>query len=153
MDKQINIFDLRFADLHFRSVGIIDRVSEKELISNPSEKQANCIRPPSVYIIRSAAIVEQAFGGIATRLWDDPFEWTLPEELGTKMKIREYLEDVERARKKAFSVFKNDLDLLKEIPAPAKLTSIFEVILGALARAENLQGRAISALSDHMNLI
>ena len=35
------------------------------------------------YILRSAAAVEQTFGGITTRLWDDPFEWTLPEALST----------------------------------------------------------------------
>jgi hypothetical protein len=28
-------------------------------------------------VLRSAAIVEQSFGGLTANLWDDPFEWTL----------------------------------------------------------------------------
>src|SRR3712207_7579473 len=33
------------------------------------------------HVLRSAAAVEQTFGGITVNLWDDPFEWTLPESL------------------------------------------------------------------------
>lgn len=52
------------------------------------------------YIIRSASVVEQAFGGITTRLWDDPYEWTLPEKLATSELIGQYLDDVDASRKR-----------------------------------------------------
>jgi len=96
------------------------------------------------YILRSAGAVEQTFGGITTRLWDDPFEWTLPEELSTVEKFTEYLAEVEETRKKGFAFFNSDEDLLRELPAPEKLKSIFEILLDALARAEHFQGRAFA---------
>jgi hypothetical protein len=37
--------------------------------------------PPDQYILRSAAAIEQMCGGLTANLWDDPFEWTLPETL------------------------------------------------------------------------
>jgi len=97
-------------------------------------------------LLCSAAAVEQAFGGITTRLWDDPFEWTLPEELSTTEKIRSYLNEVEETRKKGFRSFTSDADLMKRIPAPENLTPIFELLLQTLARAEHYQGRAFAIL-------
>ena len=94
--------------------------------------------------MRSAAAVEQTFGGIMTKLWDDPFEWTLPEELATGAKIAEYLAEVEATRRNGFAFFTSDDDLLKEIPAPEKLKSIAEILIETTARAEHFQGRAFS---------
>jgi hypothetical protein len=37
------------------------------------------LSPAAEQILRSARIVEQVSGGITANLWDDPFEWTLPE--------------------------------------------------------------------------
>src|SRR5438477_56537 len=42
-------------------------------------------------ILKSARIVEQTFGGITANLWDDPFEWTLPETHTTSQKLLAYL--------------------------------------------------------------
>jgi hypothetical protein len=42
-------------------------------------------------ILRSAAVIEQTFGGLTANLWDDPFEWTLPETLATPESIVAYL--------------------------------------------------------------
>lgn len=103
------------------------------------------------YILRSAGAVEQTFGGITTRLWDDPFEWTLPEELSTPTAVTEYLDEVERTRLTGFGFFTSDGDLRKQIPAPEKLRSIFDLLLETLARAEHYQGRAFAVfqmLSD-----
>jgi len=103
------------------------------------------------YVLRSAAKIEQTFGGITTRLWDDPFEWTLPEELSTTVLITEYLAEVERTRLKGFSLFKSDEDLRREMPAPEKLKTIFEILIETVARAEHFQGRAFAVfqmLSD-----
>jgi len=93
-------------------------------------------------ILRSAAAVEQTFGGIMTRLWDDPFEWTLPEELSTAEKIKEYIWEVEKTRVKGFAFLISDDELLKQIPAPECIKPIFEILIETLARAENLHGRA-----------
>ena len=52
-------------------------------------------RPPHVSIgenvLRSAAVLEQTFGGLTANLWDDPFEWTLPESLSTVELVNEYV--------------------------------------------------------------
>ena len=96
------------------------------------------------YVLRSAAAVEQTFGGIMTKLWDDPFEWTLPEALSTTTLITEYLHEVEQTRRKGFEFFTSDEDLRREMPAPEKLKSISRILLETLARAENFQGRAFA---------
>ena len=98
------------------------------------------------YILRSAAAVEQTFGGITTKLWDDPFEWTLPEKLSTTDLVRDYLNEVEATRQKGFAFFKSDADLNLQMPAPERLTSIFELLLNTVGRAEHFQGRASAVL-------
>jgi hypothetical protein len=94
------------------------------------------------HLLRSAAIVEQTFGGITTNLWDDPFEWTLPETLPTPEKVAAYLDEVEASRKHGFDHFLNDEDLFKEIMAPSGSTEILPLLLDTLARAAHHQGRA-----------
>src|SRR5499426_1553820 len=54
------------------------------------------------HLVRSACVVEQTFGGITANLWDDPFEWTLPETLPNAESINDYLISVEAVRKRAF---------------------------------------------------
>jgi hypothetical protein len=56
----------------------------------------------------------------------------------------EYLAEVEATRQKGFTLFATDEDLRREMPAPEKLKSIFEILLETLARAEHFQGRAFS---------
>ena len=41
-------------------------------------------------VLKCAAVVEQLFGGLTANLWDDPFEWTLPETLSTADLILDY---------------------------------------------------------------
>ena len=94
--------------------------------------------------MRSAGKVEQTFGGIMTRLWDDPFEWTLPEELSTVNLTLEYLAEVEETRRRGLSLMTTDEDLQREMPAPEKLKTIFEILLDTIARAEHFQGRAFA---------
>lgn len=96
------------------------------------------------FIVRSAAMVEQTFGGLTTRLWDDPFEWTLPEHLGTIAGVSEYLDEVEATRSRGFNLFLSDDDLLRELPAPVKVISIFELLTQTLAKANHFQGRAFA---------
>ena len=79
-----------------------------------------------------------------TRLWDDPFEWTLPEELSTARLMTDYLTEVEQTRLKGFTLFKSDEDLQREMPAPEKLKTIFEILLDTVSRCEHFQGRAFA---------
>ena len=91
------------------------------------------------------------FGGITTRLWDDPFEWTLPEKLSDRGSIIRYLDEVENTRAHGFGFFESDADLVKELPSPDKLRPLIEVLLETIARAEHYQGRAFAVfqmLSD-----
>jgi|SRR6185369_4354213 hypothetical protein len=96
-------------------------------------------------------MVEKTFGGITTRLWDDPFEWTLPEALSTTENVLGYLSEVEATRIAGFGFFKSDEDLSRRIPAPEVLRTLFDILLETLARAEHFQGRAFAVfqmLSD-----
>lgn len=146
MKLLINLFDRRFSDLHRRSCEIIAQIPPEKIYqplrpNNQHFASASC----GEYVLRSAGKVEQTFGGITAKLWDDPFEWTLPEELSTNEKILEYLAQVEATRLKGFAYFASDDDLRREIPAPETLRSIFDVLLETIAAAENFQGRARAA--------
>ncbi len=145
MKKLLNILDLQFQNLHKRSVNIINSIPNDKLFWQIAEK--NPLFPSDSCgenILRSAGVVEQTFGGITAQLWDDPFEWTLPETLSTNEKILEYLGEVEQTRRRGFRFFKSDEDLLKEIPAPENLTVIFHLLIETIAKAENFQGRAVA---------
>ena len=58
---------------------------------------------PGMLLIRSSAIIEQCFGGITTRLWDDPFEWTLAESFLRKEQVLDYFGDVEKVVAEGFA--------------------------------------------------
>ena len=145
MKTLIDVFDVQFLKLHRRSCDFIKLVPTKKLYWQPREKEALFpVNSCGEFILRSAAAVEQTFGGITTRLWDDPFEWTLPEALSTNDLILNYLNEAEETRRKGFTFFTSDEDLRREIPAPEKLKSIFQILLETTARAEHFQGRAFA---------
>jgi len=96
-------------------------------------------------------MVEKSLGGITTRLWDDPFEWTLPETLSTTENVLGYLSEVEETRLSGFGFLRSDEDLTRKIPAPETLRTLFDILLETLAFAEHFQGRAFAVfqmLSD-----
>ncbi len=98
-------------------------------------------------VLRSAALVEQLFGGLTANLWDDPFEWTLPETLSTPDLILEYLVEVDAARQRAFSCFVDDVDLLKYVTVPSgEPRYLLSLLLETLVRASNYRGRAIATV-------
>ena len=144
MKHFIEQFEWKYIGLHQRSCDIIKRTPTEKLFWKPVEVYS--VFSCGEYILRSAGKVEQTFGGIMTRLWDDPFEWTLPEELSTSEKILEYLSEVEQTRQNGFAFFNTDEDLKKELQAPEELKTLFEILLETLTNAENLQGRAFSIL-------
>lgn len=145
MKTLINLFDRQFALLHENTVLFVKKIPPEKLYWQPFETNALFpVNSCGEYVLRSAGAVEQTFGGIMTRLWDDPFEWTLPEKLSTNELILEYLNEVEETRQRGFAFFQSDEDLKKEMPAPEKLKPIAQILLETLARAENFQGRALS---------
>jgi len=149
MKTLIQAFDHQFLLLHSRSREIVGKAPPEKLYWQPRELDALFpVNSCGEYILRSAGAIEQTFGGITTRLWDDPFEWTLPEELSTNDLILNYLDEVEETRKRGFGLFQSDEDLRREMPAPEKLKTIFALLLETIARAENFQGRAIAVFKQ-----
>ncbi|MGI8494454.1 MAG: hypothetical protein ACR2L1_03960 [Pyrinomonadaceae bacterium] len=145
MKTLIDILDGRFSILNARSRDLIEKTPVEKLYRQPREIARDFpVNSCGEYILRSAGKVEQTFGGITTKLWDDPFEWTLPEALSTNQLILEYLTEVEETRRRGFALFKSDDDLKREIPAPEKLMTIFSLLLETLAIAENYNGRAVA---------
>ena len=143
MKNYIETLDRQFQNLHIRSLEIIENTPDEKLYWQPRETDALFpINSCGEYVLRSAGKIEQTFGGITTKLWDDPFEWTLPEALSSGDLILDYLAEVEETRRKGFALFQTDEDLSREIPAPEKLKSLFALLLETLAQAENFQGRA-----------
>ena len=143
MDKFTASLDKQFAAIHQRSCELTEKIRPDWLYRQPLDTigALSC----GEHILRSAATVEQVFGGITVNLWDDPFEWTLPETLATPAKVIEYLREVEATRRRAFVVFKNDADLMKEIMAPAGRAQLVSLLLDALVRAAHHQGAAFEA--------
>lgn len=108
-------------------------------------------RPPNVTIgenlLRSAAALEQTFGGLTANLWDDPFEWTLPETLSTPELITGYLAEVEDARRRAFKSIASDRDLTKYVSGPwEEPRQLFVLLIETLVRASEYHGRAVATL-------
>ncbi|HEX9961970.1 MAG TPA: hypothetical protein VGB00_13630 [Pyrinomonadaceae bacterium] len=149
MKTLIESFERQFVLLDVRAREIVDKTPNEKLYWQPREREMLFpVNSCGEYVLRSAGAIEQTFGGITTRLWDDPFEWTLPEELSTNDLILNYLNEVEETRKRGFSLFQSDEDLRREMPAPEKLKTIFALLLETIARAENFQGRAIAVFRE-----
>jgi hypothetical protein len=107
--------------------------------------------PPHVSIgenvLRSAAALEQTFGGLTANLWDDPFEWTLPESLSTAELVTEYLSEVDAARQAAFRSIASDRNLTKYISGPSgEPQQLFALLLETLVKASDYHGRAVATL-------
>ena len=145
MDAILSGFDRRFILIDAQSRELLSRMPDDILYKRPRETRLE-MAPFSCgeYILRSAAMVEKTFGGITTRLWDDPFEWTLPEKLSTKDLILNYLDEVEATRQNVFAFFTSDEDLKKEIPSPEMIRPIFDILLDTIGLAEHFQGRAFA---------
>ena len=146
MDKLTSVLDEQFARLHSRSHALVEAIPEEKLYWQPRQSTgAFPIYSCGEHILRSAAAVEQTFGGITANFWDDPFEWTLPESLNTTARLAEYLDEVEATRQRGFTLFRSDDDLRKEIAAPSgEMKTIFSLLLETSERAAHHQGRAFA---------
>jgi hypothetical protein len=141
----VRSLDEEFARLHDRSVALVRSVPPDQLYWQPSEPGGLLLASCGEHLLRSAAGVEQTFGGITATLWDDPFEWTLPETLSTPRLVEEYLLEVEATRRRGFALVKADAELVKEIAVPSGgMKSLAALFVETLARASHQQGRAFA---------
>ena len=127
-------------------VNALDRAFANLIVS--LKEIALSVNAPAEQIVRSAAVIEQTFGGLTTNLWDDPFEWTLPETLSTPQLIVAYLSEVDAVRKRAFSSIAGDDELSRYVPVPSgEPTRLIELLLATLVEASDYRGRAIATLA------
>ena len=108
-------------------------------------------RPPAIsfgeQILRSAAVMEQTFGGLTANLWDDPFEWTLPETLSTPQSIVAHLSEVDSLRQRVFASIESDGALSKLVAVPSGEPKVLvELLIETLVRACDYRGRAVATL-------
>ncbi|MEP6707813.1 MAG: hypothetical protein ABJC05_09845 [Pyrinomonadaceae bacterium] len=149
----IEDLDERFARLHRNACHLLMSDSAAALEGQPRESDGSThVDSWRQRIVRGAAIVEQTFGGITANLWDDPFEWTLPETLDTRQRILEYLEEVEATRKRAFEGFSTDSELSKKVAVPSgELQTLLNLLMDTLARAEDHKGRDVPTRANDRN--
>jgi hypothetical protein len=140
MRESIERLEAQFADLHTRSHQLIVCLRDELLYAKLDGSADSC----GEQVLRSAAVVEQSFGGLTANLWDDAFEWTLPETLNAPAKVLEYLEEVDATRRQAFESFKSDDDLAKGIMTPAGSTQLLPFLLDTLKRARHHHERAVT---------
>lgn len=135
----------RFEDIHATSVMLLEIVTDETLYQKPvMTENPFIIGSVGEYLLRSSAVIEQTFNGITTRLWDDPFEWTLPERLSSVGAVRAYIDEADQAAERGFRFITDDEDLKRSIPAPTELKTLFNIILETIYRAAHFQGRAFS---------
>jgi hypothetical protein len=153
MDPLTRSLDLIFAAGHARSMEFLGKVPDDILFTKPRDlPRTFTMFSVGEYIIRSAAEVEKTIGGITTRLWDDPFEWTLPEELHSGSRVADYLIEVELGRSSGFGYLASDADLSRSIPAPERMRTIFELLAGTLVRSAHYQGRAFAVFQSFSDI-
>jgi hypothetical protein len=148
MRKVLDSLEREFDLLHSRSLELLETFPESRLFE-PHGFDNSRASSFGIEVIRSAAEIEKSFGGITTRLWDDPFEWTLPEELSDRSAIKNYLEEVRSTRSNGLRFIKRDDELSMEIPAPEKFVSLSE-ILAETMRLSSFHLHRAAAICDRI---
>ncbi len=135
----IEAFERQYDLLHQRACALISEIRDDQLYQSP-----NAVAPSlGESVLRSVASVERTFGGITANLWDDPFEWTLPENLSTAKRVIEYLEEVQATRRRSFGSFGCDCDLSKQIMLPSGVAQpLVVLLLDTLVTATQFLGKA-----------
>jgi hypothetical protein len=127
--------------------------SDREIVQHIEREFASLINslkdlarsaPPNQHLLRSAAVIEQMCGGLTSNLWDDPFEWTLPETLSSAERIIDYLSEVDLARQHAFNAISDDSDLTRYISVPSgEPRLLISLLLETLVKASDYRGKAV----------
>ena len=139
-DREIvQYIDREFAGLLKSLKDLASSVPGKLLYRSPPASIGECI-------LRSGAAIEQICGGLTSNLWDDPFEWTLPETLSNSDLIVDYLSEVDRLRELAFNSISDDGVLTKYISAPNGEQQLINLLLETLVRASDYHGRAVATI-------
>ena len=95
-------------------------------------------------VLRSAAVMEQTFGGLTANLWDDPFEWTLPEALATSDSVVDHLSEVDALKQTFFRSIGDDEALSKYVSVPSgEPKTLIDLLVETLVRASDYRGRAV----------
>jgi hypothetical protein len=133
----VECLDRAFARLHLELCAFVQQTPPENLYQRSATT-------PAIFesVLRSAGVIEQTFGGITANLWDDPFEWTLPEYLSTAEKLLTYLAEVEVTRGRAFLSFAADDCLMLLIATPSGTRPLVELLLETLTRASSYHGQA-----------
>ena len=143
MDQLLSAFSAQFAALNERALALVRRVPPDRLYWQPRAGRNFPVYSCGEHLLRAAACVEQTFGGITANLWDDPFEWTLPETLPTPDAVAAYLAEVEATRRRGFALIRGDEELTKEIALPSgEMQTLAALLLATLTRAAHHQGCA-----------
>ena len=145
---KIEEYSTRFAFMHSERCQLVRSNEDSALFAVSGDADALWPTSPATSLIRSAAAVEQMINGITVRLWDDPFEWTLPERMPTGSDLAAYFEEVEEARIKGFAFLKDDADLGRSIPAPSRLKTLEEILTDSIGRSEQYLSIGRQLLSD-----
>jgi len=147
MNEILSTFNSSLDAIDARSRELLRRIDASRLYERPSaSERLYAVASVGECILRSSAAVEQTFLGITRRLWDDPFEWTLPEKLSSPELITQYLDEVNQTRLEGMSFLTSDAELSRLMPSPEQLRTIFEILLDTVSRAEHYQGRAAAIL-------
>ena len=141
---RIESLNRQFATLYCHWCSLINDCDERSIYKRVC---SNSLNGSSIgeMILRSAAAVEQTCGGLTANLWDDPFEWTLPEALPSSVSIIGYLEEVDATRRRAFSSLRSDADLSREISLPTgEMTKLSDLLTRTLVTATGFYDRAFA---------
>jgi hypothetical protein len=143
MEPMIATFARQFDNIDAQCRELLDMMPGEKLFTRPVELN-NSMAPISFgeFLVRSSGMVEQTMGGITRRLWDDPFEWTLPEALRNRDGILEYFDEVRSTRMDAFSFIRTDSELFREMPSPIAVRSLADIFIGTIARSHFYLGEA-----------
>ena len=138
----VETLNAEFERLHNNLIDVLNVIPEDRLYWKAFEG-SNFLRVYSCgeLIVHIGATVEYTFNGITSNFWDDPFEWTLRENLSSRSLIAEYLDEAARVRRIALLGIK-DADLAKTLRFPnGTSTTIGELLLRALTHACHHRGQ------------
>ena len=138
----VGVLSAEFERLHANLIDVLNVIPEERLYWKPFESAAFLrVYSCGELIVHIGATVEYTFNGITSNFWDDPFEWTLRENLSSRSLIAQYLAETAQVRRVALADMKDD-DLIKRLRFPdGTNTTIGELLVRALTHACHHRGQ------------